>query len=105
MKTLIPIRATIGPETEDMQSWAELHAHDLHGVSVEAAHIMTLSTLINEVIIVHFTWEDEVYADLKLKRSDAVESVENAMNYYASIEFYEQAAYAKNIIDKLKANC
>lgn len=105
MKTIVPIHAIIDPDTEDMQSWAEINAHDLHGVSVEAAHVMSSSLLIDEVVLVHFMWDDEVYADLFIKRNDIIEAVENAMDYYVSIEFYEQAAYVKSIIDKLKENC
>lgn len=104
MKKLIPIYATVDPDMEDMQSWAEENAHELHGVSVDAAYIMATTSLVDEVIIIHFAWEDEVYADLVLKRDECAEAVENALEYYVSIEFFEQAAYARDILNKLKTN-
>lgn len=101
MKPYYPLRSTINPDCEDLQSWADANAHDFHGASVEACHLMAITNHLDNVIVVEFMWEDEVYADIVLNRSDADEALSNAEAYYVSYENYELASYVKSIRVKL----
>jgi hypothetical protein len=103
MKKYFPLISSVDPNDEDIQTWADSNAHDLHGATVEAAYIMALTPSINEITAVQFMWQDEVYADLSLKRDDIPESLHNAINYYVENELYEMAAYAKEILDKINS--
>lgn len=98
---MFPMRGVVNPDTDDFQTWAENNAHDLHGASVEAAHILALTPSIKSITIANFEWEDEVYADITIDHDEAIEHLESAINYYVETELYEFAAYAKSVMDVL----
>ncbi len=96
--------SVMDPDTEDFQTWANTNAHDLHGATVEAAHVMACTPGIDSVLVATFAWEDEVYADMSLQREDIQDSLNLAIDYYVENELYEFAAYAKSIIDEITKN-
>lgn len=101
MTKILPMRSVVNPDTDDFESWAKTNEHDLHGASVEAAHVLALTPSIKSVTVASFEWEDEVYADMTINRIEAVEHLNNAIEYYVESELYEFAAYAKSILDIL----
>lgn len=99
----LPYKAVLDPNTDDLQEWADTpyNASCLHGATVAAARLMGLDKSLKQVMVVKFTWEDEVYADLTLSRADAAEAVQLAIDYYVEREEYEFAALSKECLDKL----
>lgn len=103
-QNILPLVSVMDPDTEDFQTWANTNAHDLHGATVEAAHVMACTPGIDSVLVATFAWEDEVYADMSLQREDIQDSLNLAIDYYVENELYEFAAYAKSIIDEITKN-
>ena len=101
MIKILPIRSVINPDTDDFEMWAKNNEHDLHGASVEAANVLALTPSIKSVTVASFEWEDEVYADMTINRAEAIEHLNNAIDYYVETELYEFAAYAKSILNIL----
>jgi len=104
IQNMFPLISVLDPDTEDFQSWANSNAHDLHGATVEAAHVMACTPGMDSVLVATFMWEDEIYSDMSLQRKDIKDSLSHAINYYVENELYEFAAYAKSIIDKISKN-
>jgi hypothetical protein len=104
VQNILPLVSVMDPDTEDFQTWANTNAHDLHGATVEAAHVMACTPGIDSVLVATFAWEDEVYADMSLQREDIQDSLNLAIDYYVENELYEFAAYAKSIIDEITKN-
>ena len=104
IENVFPLVSVLDPDTDDFQSWANSNAHDLHGATVEAAHVMACTPGMDSVLVATFMWEDEVYADMSLQRKDIEESLNLAIEFYVENELYEFAAYAKSIIDEVTKN-
>lgn len=101
-KKMFPLVSVINPDDENLQSWADNNAHDLHGSIIEAAHVLACAPTVSSVLVAKFMWEDEVYADISLHRSDIKDALNHAICYYVENELYEFAAYAKSIIDEVE---
>lgn len=99
----LPYTAVLDPETDNLQEWAEIpyNANRLHGAAVEAARLMSLDSQLEGVMVVKFTWEDEVHGDMTLRRENVAEAVQYAIDYYVDREEYEFAANAKNWLDRV----
>ena len=81
---------------DNLEEWLIKNPGKVYKRSVETALYLANNKELIEESFMEFTWEDEVYSKIYMKRSDIPKAMEKAIEYFVHIELYEYAQMAKD---------
>jgi hypothetical protein len=87
-------------DPNNLEEWLLSNKVEVYKKSIEAANDLVADNTITQKLMVEFSWEDEIYAKIYMKRSDVPNAMQKAIEYFVENELYEEAQIAKNINDK-----
>lgn len=87
-------------DPNNLEEWLLSNKVEVYKKSIEAANDLVTDNTITQKLMVEFSWEDEIYAKIYMKRSDVPNAMQKAIEYFVENELYEEAQIAKNINDQ-----
>ena len=82
-------------DPDHLEEWLTRNPGKVYKRSVETALYLAKNNDLIEESFMEFTWEDEVYSKIYMKRSDIPKAMNKAIEYFVKIELYEYAQMAK----------
>lgn len=91
-------RKNVSPE--NLEEWLTYNKMEVYERSLEIAKEIIEDSNCNQKLMIEFSWEDEIYAKIYMKKSDIPNAMNKAIEYFVKNEFYEKAQEAKTLVDK-----
>jgi len=82
-----------------LEEWLIANPGKVYKRSVETALYLADNKDLMEESFMEFSWENEIYSKIYMKRSDIPKAMDKAIEYFVNSELYEYAQLAKNAKD------
>lgn len=80
---------------DHLEEWLMKNPDKVYKRSVETAIILSKNKDITEESFIEFSWDNEIYSKIYMKRSDIPKAMDKAIEYFVKYELYEYAQMAK----------
>ena len=82
-----------------LEEWLIKNPEKVYKRSVETALYLAKNKDLIEESFMEFTWEDQIYSKIFMKRKDIPTAMNKAIEYFVKTELYEYAQMAKEAKD------
>lgn len=84
---------------DHLEEWLLTNPGKIYQRTVETALNLVKNKDLHDESFMEFTWENETYSKIYMKRTDIPKAMDKAIEYFVNIELYEYAQMAKNAKD------
>ncbi len=94
MEETLEMKNDVNPD--NLERWLINNPDKVYKRSVETAIFLSENKDIKEEAFLEFSWENETYSKIYMKREDIPKAMDKAIEYFVENEIYEYAQLAKN---------
>jgi len=102
MEKIIEMNNKVNPD--ELENWLINNPDKVYKRSVETAIFLSENKDIKEEAFLEFSWDNETYSKIYMKREDIPKAMDKAIEYFIENEIYEYAQMAKNAKETFQNN-